>query len=154
MNSVNSLFGNIFEMPPPKSKVWTYFERTFCSNSVISKGGNTTNLVVHLRRSLKIDCALTHPWQVCKCVISFIFNRNLRYHMVYRISIILYQYKLQISYRSSWPIHSPSIDSVLWMFIGNPLFLEATLTRDHLLACVSRTRLYDAHLPIKYCRLD
>ena len=28
MKSVNSLIGNIFEMPPPKSKVWTYFERT------------------------------------------------------------------------------------------------------------------------------
>jgi len=40
------------------------------------------------------------------------------------------------------------------MFIGNPfaLFLEATLTLDHWLACVSRTRLYDAHLPNEQCR--
>ena len=51
-------------MPPPKSKVWTYFERTLeggtsklCSKSVISKGRNTTNLAVHLRQLHKIECA-------------------------------------------------------------------------------------------------
>jgi len=105
VNSVNSLFGNTFEMPPPKRKYWNYFERTLeggtcklCSKSVISKGGNTTNLAVHLRRSHKLNVRHTHLWHVCKCVISFIFNRNLRYHMMYGISIKLYRSKYRIAH--------------------------------------------------------
>ena len=49
-------------MPPPKSKVWLYFDRhidggkcNLCQSIIAGKGGNTTNLGVHLRRKHRIE---------------------------------------------------------------------------------------------------
>lgn len=54
-------------MPPPKSKVWEYFDRKpdgaqckLFNKNVTSKGGNTTNLAAHLRRIHKIEIS-QHP---------------------------------------------------------------------------------------------